>query len=240
MSTKSSINSKVIVVGGSSGIGEATAGQFVALGAEVVIAGRSVAKLKEAAARIGRVDTKVADGTSRESMKMLFESVGAFDHLILALSGGKGAGPFASLVLDDVRSGFEAKLFAQLTVLQAALPYVKSSVTFVSASSAAAAMPGTAGLAAINGAIESMVRPLAAELAPLRVNAVRPGVIDTPWWDGMPQEFKNNVFAQTAQNLPVRRVGQAKDVAEAIVMAALNGFMTGTIIEVSGGATLAR
>ena len=99
---------------------------------------------------------------------------------------------------------------------------------------------GTAGLAAINGAIESLARVLAAELAPVRVNCVRPGVIDTPWWDNMPKEFKSGVFAQTAQTLPVRRVGNPDDVAAAIVMAASNGFISGAVIDVSGGGTLAR
>ena len=170
----------------------------------------------------------------------LFESIGAFDHLVVSLSGARGAGPLAVLPIDEIRAGFEAKLFAQLTAMQAALPFVKASITVVSAATAAAALPGTSGLAAINGAVEAIVRPLAIELAPVRVNAVRPGVIDTPWWDHVPPEFKKTVFAQAAQTLPVKRVGTADDVAAAIVMLATNGFITGTIVDVSGGGTLAR
>ena len=116
----------------------------------------------------------------------------------------------------------------------------RSSVTLVSAASARAAIPGTAGLAAINGAIEAMVRPLAIELAPVRINAVSPGVIDTPWWDALPAQAKRGVFAQTCASLPVGRVGRPDDVAAAIAMVATNGFMTGTVIEVAGGAQLAR
>lgn len=231
---------KVVVIGGSSGIGEATARQFASLGADVVITGRNALRLDAAVHRLDTVHSLVADGASRESCQALFEKIGPFDYLILTLSGGKGAGSFASVALDDIRSGFEAKLFAQLTTLQCALPYVKGSVTFVSAATAASAIPGTSGLAAINGAIESIVKVLAAELAPVRVNCVRPGIIDTPWWDRVPPDFKANAFSQTAQNLPVKRVGKPEDVAAAIVMAASNGFMSGTVVDVSGGGTLAR
>jgi len=231
---------KVVVVGGSSGIGEATARLFLEQGAEVVIAGRSEPRLQGAATRLGEVRAEVADGANRNSVAALFERIGMFDHLVLALSGGRGAGPIASLSIDHLRSGLEGKLVAQITTLQAALPYVQASVTLLSAATAASALPGTAGLAAINGAVEALVRPLAAELAPLRVNAVRPGVIDTPWWDGVPSEFKASVFAQTSQTLPVKRVGKPEDVAAAVVMVATNGFVTGTIVDVSGGATLAR
>ena len=231
---------KVVVVGGSSGIGEASAHRFLRLGADVTIAGRDQAKLTLAVGRLGNVRGVVTDGASPESSKRLFDSVGEFDHLILALSGGRGAGPIATTSLDDIRSGFEGKLFAQLTVLKAALPYVKASVTFISAATAMAGMAGTAGLAAINGAVEALVRPLATELAPVRVNAVRPGVIDTPWWNGVPKAFKDAVFTQSERTLPVRRVGRPEDVAAAIVMVATNAFMTGTILDVSGGATLAH
>lgn len=84
-----------------------------------------------------------------------------------------------------------------------------------------------------------MIRPLAAELAPLRVNAVSPGIIRTPWWDRFPPEQRQAVFDQAAAHLPVGRVGEASDVAEAILLAATNGFMTGTVLECDGGAHLA-
>jgi NAD(P)-dependent dehydrogenase (short-subunit alcohol dehydrogenase family) len=231
---------KAVVIGGTSGIGEATARLFSKSDVQVTIAGRNPNKLAAALERLGNVQGKIVDGMSSESVKQLFEALGSFDHLVLALSGGRGAGPFAAIPLDDIRSGFEAKLFAQLNTLKAALPYVKSSVTFISAATAAAAISGTAGLAAINGAVEAVIRPLAIELAPLRVNAVRPGIIDTPWWDNSPKDFKSAVFAQTSQTLPVKRVGQPEDVAKAIVMVATNGFITGSVIDVSGGGTLAR
>ena len=80
-----------------------------------------------------------------------------------------------------------------------------------------------------------MILPLANELRPLRVNAVSPGVIDTPWWESVPQEQLQTMFDQTAAALPVGRIGNAFDVAEVIVFLVRNGFMTGTVIECDGG-----
>ncbi|MGE5181704.1 MAG: SDR family oxidoreductase [Acidobacteriota bacterium] len=227
-----------VVFGGSSGIGEEVARQLAAAGHRVAIVGRDAGKLAAARARIaGDVVVKAADGRDRVSVDALFAALGRFDHLVICLSGGKGGGPFRKLALDDVRSGMEAKLFAQLNVAQAALATLAEtgSITFVSAASARAAVPGTAGLAAINGGLEAAARTLALELAPIRVNTVSPGIIDTPWWDAVPPEMKQQVFAHAAQTLPARRVGTPADVAAAAVMVATNGFITGSVVEVDGG-----
>ncbi len=231
-----------VVVGGSSGIGEATAARLVAGGARVTIGGRAATRLDGARRRIGDVEALAVDGADRTSVARFFGAIGPFDHLILCLSGGKGAGPLRELDLATLRGGFDAKFWAHLTCAQAALPTLRAggSIVFVSAASARAALAGTAGLAAINGAIEAMVRPLATELAPTRVNAVSPGVIDTPWWDAMPAAAKEGYFKMAARELPARRVGTPDDVARAIVMLVGNSFMTGTVLEVDVGAHLAR
>lgn len=237
--------SSCIVFGGSSGIGEATALHLAAHHA-VTIVGRDQSRLAQALARLrtaapaGRFAGAAVDAADPAALHGFFAGVGACDHLVLCHSGGKGAGPFASLDLADLRAGLEAKLFAQLQAAQAALPILTEtgSITFVSAITARCAMPGTAGLAAINAAIEAVVRVLAKELAPRRVNAVSPGVIDTPWWNAMPAAAKESYFAQASGALPVRRVGRPEDVAQAIGTLVANGFMTGTILEVDGGAHL--
>jgi NAD(P)-dependent dehydrogenase (short-subunit alcohol dehydrogenase family) len=227
-------------MGGSSGIGEATASLFAAGGAEVIITGREREKLLSAQARSGAARAEVVDGTQAPALAAFFQDLGGFDHLVLAMSGRAGAGPFATLSLGKLRAGFDAKFWAYLETLQAALPMLKGSATLIGAGSARAALPGTAGLAAINGALEAMVLPLAVELAPVRVNGVSPGIIDTPWWDAMPPQAKEQFMRQAANSLPVGRVGHPLDVAQAIVMLAGNGFMTGTVIEVDGGGHLAR
>jgi NAD(P)-dependent dehydrogenase (short-subunit alcohol dehydrogenase family) len=227
-----------LVVGGSSGIGLATARLLAAGGARVLVAGRDRQKLS--AAEGPGITGAVLDAASRDDLKRFFAECPALSFLVLSLSGGKGAGPFRTLDLADVVDGLEAKFLPQLRTLQAALPRLEpeASVTFVSAASAGAAIPGTAGLAAINAAIEAVVPPLAVELAPVRVNAVSPGVVDTPWWNAMPPDAKQAYFTWARTRLPVRRVGTPEDLAEAIVLAATNRYITGTVITCDGGARL--
>nr|WP_238362200.1 SDR family oxidoreductase [Actinopolymorpha pittospori] len=115
---------------------------------------------------------------------------------------------------------------------------VTGSITLVSAASARAALPGTVTLAAVNGAVERIVPPLAAELAPVRVNAVSPGIIDTPWWSFLPEDQRQAQFAAAAQGLPANRIGRPDDVAQAIRYLVHATFVTGTILPVDGGATV--
>jgi NAD(P)-dependent dehydrogenase (short-subunit alcohol dehydrogenase family) len=234
----------VYVMGGSYGVGEATARAFAAAGAQVVMASRSKERLDAAAARIGRpVQTRTLDATDPEAVAAFFGDDETVDHLVLALSPGAVAvGPLATLDEKDLRTAFDGKFFAHVRVLQAAAPHLSpaGSVTFLSAASARSAAPGTAGLAAANGAIESMVPPLAAELAPVRVNAVSPGIIDTDWWAGLPAGQKDAYFQGVAASSPVGRVGHPDDVADAILYLAGSTFVTGTVLDVSGGLTRAR
>ncbi len=112
------------------------------------------------------------------------------------------------------------------------------SLTFIAAVSADAAMPGTAGLAASNGVLTTLTPLLAAELQPLRVNAVSPGVIDTPWWDFVPGEQRQAIFADYAGKTPVRRIGTADDIARAIDFLIKDSFMTGHVLTCDGGLSL--
>jgi NAD(P)-dependent dehydrogenase (short-subunit alcohol dehydrogenase family) len=120
------------------------------------------------------------------------------------------------------------------------LPHLAStgSITLLGAITARTGMPGTAGIAAINGAVEALVKPLAAELAPIRVNGVSPGLVDTPWWSALPDDARQAYFTQAAQALPTRRIATADDIAEIVVLAATNANTTGTILETDGGAHL--
>jgi NAD(P)-dependent dehydrogenase (short-subunit alcohol dehydrogenase family) len=234
----------VYVMGGSYGVGEATARAFAAAGAQVVITSRSRERLDAAAARISpSVQPHPLDATDPGAVTAFFGKIEIVDHLILTLSPGAVAvGPLATLAEQDLRTAFDGKFLAHVRVLQAAAPHLSrdGSVTFLSAASARSAAPGTAGLAAANGAIEAMVPPLAAELAPVRVNAVSPGIIDTDWWAGMPAGQKDAYFQGAAAASPVGRVGHPDDVAAAILYLAGNSFITGTVLDVSGGLTLAR
>jgi NAD(P)-dependent dehydrogenase (short-subunit alcohol dehydrogenase family) len=233
---------RVVIIGASAGIGEATARAFAARGAAVLITGRSKQRLDQAAERIGYpVEATEVDATDRAALDALFATTGTTDHLVLAASpGAVGAGPIATLDEAALRQAFDGKVFAHIKAIQAALPHLRpdGSVTIITAASARAAFAGTAGLAAANGALETMIGPLAVELAPLRVNAVSPGVIDTHWWHGLPDDQRQAYFSAVAAITPVRRVGQPDDVAGAIVYLAGAGFITGTVLECTGGSNL--
>ncbi|WP_255621786.1 SDR family oxidoreductase [Pseudonocardia sp. DSM 110487] len=224
---------RVVVMGGTSGIGLATAERLAGEGAAtVVVTGRDPEKLAAVKDRVSAAEQ--VDGTNEEELAAFFERTGEFDHLVLAFSPGSiGVGPIRETGPAAVRAAFEGKLFGYLAAIRHAR--VTGSITLISAASARAALPGTVALAAVNGAIERMVAPLAAELAPVRVNAVSPGVIDTPWWSFLPDDQRQSQFDAAVAGIPARRIGQPDDVARAVSYVIGATYVTGTILPVDGG-----
>lgn len=230
---------RIAVMGGTSGMGLAAAKELRRLGADVVVTGRDGAKAARVTAETG-IRADIVDATSEESLGRFYAGLGGLDHLVIAVSGARGAGPFAALAADELRAGFDQKFWPQFLAARIGIAHLRrdGSLTFVSAASARAAMPATVGLAAINGAIEAMVRPLARELKPLRVNAVSPGVVETSWWDRLPGEVRRQILEQSAAASLVGRNGTAGNLADAIVFLIGNSFVTGTVLEVDGGLRL--
>lgn len=223
---------RVVVMGGTSGIGLATAERLTADGAEVTVIGRDPGKIAAIEGRVKHVEQ--LDATNHPQVATFFDRLGEIDHLVLAFSTGADAlGPVREVSIDALRTAFEGKLFGYLYAIQSA--QVTGSVTLISAASARAALPGTVGLAAVNGAVERIVPPLAAELAPVRVNAVSPGVIDTPWWSFLDQETKRTQFESMAAGQPIGRIGTAEDIADAIAYLVRASFVTGVVLPVNGG-----
>jgi NAD(P)-dependent dehydrogenase (short-subunit alcohol dehydrogenase family) len=227
-----------LVVGGTSGIGLATARRLAASGGTVHVASRDPGKVAAIADAAPELVAHRVDGGDPAAVAELAGGLAPIDALVITISSSAGVGPLAGLDLAELRRGFDEKVIAMLTVLQAALPHLaeQASITLVGAISAHAAMPGTAGIGAVNAAVESLVRPLAVELAPRRINAVSPGLVDTPWWDGMPEQARTDYFAAAAKSLPVRHVSSADEIGEAVALLATNTSMTGTVLEVDGGA----
>ncbi len=223
---------RVVVMGGTSGIGLGVAERLTAEGAEVWVTGRDADKLAAAAGRVKHAEQ--LDGTDQARVAEFFARLGTVDHLVLAFSPGAVAvGPIRDVTMDAVRTAFAGKLFGYLTAIQHA--QVTGSITLVSGASARGADPGTVGLAAVNGAIERMVPPLAAELAPVRVNVVSPGVIDTSWWSFLDEDAKRAQFESVAAAQPVPRIGAPADVAAAVAYLIGATFVTGTVLPVDGG-----
>jgi NAD(P)-dependent dehydrogenase (short-subunit alcohol dehydrogenase family) len=226
---------RYVVIGGTSGIGFATAAAARSAGHDVVATGRDAKKFS-AVQQLGATAARV-DATDLAGTRQFFSECGTFDHLVICASGAGGSGMFRDLNMEELRRGFEGKFWPQIQCAQAALGTISStgSITFVGAISSRAMQPGTAGLAAINAALEAMVPVLASELGPLRVNVVAPGVVDTPWWSRIPEQAKNRLFEDLATKVPVGRVGRPEELAAAIMFLTTNTFMTGSVVDCDGG-----
>lgn len=225
---------KVVVVGGSSGIGLATAAMAVSEGAEVIVASRTAERLDAAANKIGAAAIS-ADVTSDQSVSELFRRCGAVDHVVVTAAQLK-TGPFKSVAMEDVRATMESKFWGAWRVARSAEIRPGGSLTLVTGFLSVRPRPNSAIVGSANGALESLARALALELAPVRVNAVSPGVIDTPIRAAMPEEARRDMLAKTAAGLPVGRVGQGEDIARQILAFMANGFATGSIVYIDGGA----
>ena len=225
---------KVVVVGGSSGIGLATAEMAKNEGAEVIIASRSAGKLEAVAEKLNVVAIP-ADVTSDASVHDLFRRCGAVDHVVVTAAQLR-TGPFKTVSMDDVRATMESKFWGAWRVARSAEIRPGGSLTLVSGFLSVRPRPNSAIVGSANGALESLARSLALELAPVRVNAVSPGVIDTPIRAAMPEEARRDMLAKTAASLPVGRVGQGEDIARQILAFMANGFATGSIVYIDGGA----
>ncbi len=227
---------KVVVVGGSSGIGLATAEMAKANGAEVVIASRSIEKVKAAADKIGAKGIP-ADVTDDQNVIDLFRAVGPSDHVVVSAAQLR-TGPFKTVAMDDVRATLEAKLWGAWRCARAADIKPGGSLTLVSGFLSIKPRPNSAIVSVANGALESLTRALALELAPIRVNCVSPGIIDTPIRAAMPEAARKEMLAKVAAGLPVGRVGLAEDIARQIISFMENGFMSGAIVYLDGGALI--
>jgi NAD(P)-dependent dehydrogenase (short-subunit alcohol dehydrogenase family) len=227
----------VVVVGGSSGIGLATAALAKSEGASVIIASRSAERLRAAADQIGARGIE-ADVTSDASVEALFKTCGKVDHVVVTAAQLR-AGPFKTQSMGDARLTMESKFWGAWRVARCAEIAPGGSLTLVSGFLSVRPRPATAIVGAANGALEALTRSLALELAPVRVNAVSPGVIDTPIRAAMPEDARRKMLEQTAAALPVGRVGTGEDIGRQILAFMTIGFATGSIVYLDGGGTIA-
>ena len=214
-------HARVLVVGASGGIGGATADAFAAAGGTVERPGR-----------------ETLDITDDASVERYFADAAPFDHVVVAAAQTR-TGPVAGLALADAHDAMNSKFFGAYRVAKAARFNDGGSLTFVSGFLSTRPSATSVLQGAINAALESLARGLALERAPVRVNAVSPGLIDTRLWSGMAAADRNAMFDKVAAHLPARRVGQPADIAQAILFVATNPFATGSTVTVDGGGTIA-
>ena len=224
---------KAIIFGGTSGIGLATAKQLAALGCNVCAISRNPNRVGD---KPHGVTLKKCDVLNRDAMAALFQECAPIDILVSAATGGSRAiGPFLSMDMDSYQASFE-KLWGYANVVRYGTEHLAAdgNIVLVSGTPARKCKPGQVSLSSVGAGIEALVRAVAPELAPRRINVVSPGVIDTPMVPMQGEEREAFYTKATAENI-IPRAGSADEVAQAIVFMVQNEFVTGTTIEVDGG-----
>ena len=232
---RSLAGTRVLVLGGSSGIGLATAKAAAAAGAEVTVASRSNDKVNAAVAQVGGGAVGVPlDTTNDTALEAFFSKQPEWDHIVVSVAAGRSAG-LQDLSLQDAHGNMNAKFWTAYKTARFARISPEGSLTLVSGFLSQRPNKDALLQGCINAALESLGRGLALALSPVRVNTVSPGLIDTPIRAAMPADKKKAMLDHAAATLPARRVGQADDVADAILMLMTNPFMTGSALFIDGG-----
>jgi NAD(P)-dependent dehydrogenase (short-subunit alcohol dehydrogenase family) len=231
---------KVVVVGGKTNIGLGIARAAHAAGASVVVASRRVASLEERPdlADFEQVSLDIRD---EAAVRKAFETIGAFDHLVVTAAPDMGTwGGFMDADMQGVRSYLEGKFLGSWASARHAAPNLRpnGSITFLTGGMAVRPKLGFTAVTSSFAAVEALSGSLALELAPTRVNTIRPGYIDTDMWGFLPAEHRDGLRKKVEETFPARRAGKAEDVAHAALFLMTNPYVTGTVLEVSGGENL--
>jgi NAD(P)-dependent dehydrogenase (short-subunit alcohol dehydrogenase family) len=228
----------VVVVGRGSGIARAITMLARDEGAKVVVAGRDKAKLADAYAGLD-IAAETLDITDDISIAALADRIGPVDHVVSTASA-RARGKLADLERENLQLSFDTKVIGPTMLAKHFAQQLNPGGSFVLFSGVHAFKlnVGYLGVGITNGAVDFLARWLAVELAPIRVNAISPGVIDTGAWDAMGDDGKRNYFEHISASNPARRIGTVDDVAGAALFAMTNSFMTGVTLKIDGGEPL--
>lgn len=230
---------KIVIIGGSSGIGLATARMALAEKALVAICSRSEKKLEKAREGLGnQVSSYVVDISSKDDLKRLFEKIGDLDHLFIT-AGSPGGGLIVKTEMEQAQKTMDTRFWGCYNATHFAVNRMskEGSITFMSGNVAQRPIRGSSVGAAAVAAVEAFARGAALELAPIRVNTIRAGLVDTPLLDGF-GENRQGIIDGYVKRSPLKRIGLPEDVAAAAIYLMKNEFTTGTILHIDGGGML--
>lgn len=230
---------RVVVLGGTSGIGLATARSAHDLGAEVVVASSSADKVGVALSELpDGVRGEVVDVSDEDQIEAFFGAMEQLDHLVFTAGGPLLLDTIGEIALPDARSAFAVRFWGAWLAAKHSRERIRQggSITLSSGIAGTRPQPGGSVVAPVCGAVEALTRALAAELAPIRVNAVAAGMVRTPLWDDMPAPELDALFARAGRSLPTQRAGEPDDIAKAHMYLMDGAFTTGTVLTVDGGA----
>ena len=234
-------NKRVVIVGGSSGIGLAVAEQAASHGANVVIVSSNAERVQEAVKSIGgKAQGQAVDVSDEKAIERFFTNLGAFDHLVFTAGDSLHLHELAVTDLKQARRAFELRYWSALATVKYGSPQIRKGGSIVLTTGVAGQRPhsGWVIAASVCGTIEALTRALAIELAPIRVNAVSPGVVRTNLWQSMRKAEREQLYESVGKSLPVGRVGEAHDIAQAYLFLMKEGFATGQTVVVDGGTVL--
>ena len=240
---------KVVIVGGTSGMGLGAARAAVAAGAEVLVASRRPEGARPSGDGEGksesapdRFEHAVVDITDEPSIRRLFERVGKLDHLLVTATPPAQDGPFLQQDLSAAQAIMNGKFFGSWACARHAAPRMRAggSITFLTGGAAIRPRAGIATVTATFAALETLSQALALELGPLRVNTLRPGVIDSDMWSFLDEAGREKLRQKVRETFPVGRIGTIEDVGHAAVFLMTNPYVTGAVLEISGGETLVK
>jgi NAD(P)-dependent dehydrogenase (short-subunit alcohol dehydrogenase family) len=234
-------NKRVVILGGSSGIGLAVAEQTASQGAKLVIASSNSERVQKAVEKLeGNAQGHTLDLTDESAVENFFAKLGAFDHLVFTAGDELRLHDLAATDLQQARGAFELRYWAALAAVKYGSKSIRKGGSIVLTTGVAGQRPhkGWVVAASVCGTIEALTRALALELAPIRVNAVSPGVVRTNLWQNMTAAERERLYESVGSSLPVGRVGEAHDIAQAYLFLMQEAFSTGQTLVVDGGTVL--
>jgi len=236
---------RIVSLGGTSGIGLAVVQLALGEGAFVVVASNHEERVNRARADLewrspSHSDVQMVDATSEDAIRDFFDRVGPFDHLVYTAGEDLPLGPLVSTDLGRARARFETRYWGAVTAVKHGVHSIREGGSIVLTSGFSATRPraGWTSQASIQSAVEGLTRALAVELAPIRVNAVSPGVARTPRWNALSEADRHALYDREERRLPLGRVGEAEEIAAAYIYFMKNSYATGNVLNVDGGGAL--